>query len=134
MSKKSSQPKALPKRKLEELEESKLEVSEKKVRKLQKQKTSLIQEAQALQQKVEELQQQLEQASKAQVEKSKIQTFLHSILEIDLSDDVLVDITFNEDDANNLIVLGRPPVILLLQICNRTTQFIFSICLFTANY
>ncbi|AVP87956.1 hypothetical protein phytr_10280 [Candidatus Phycorickettsia trachydisci] len=83
--------------------------------KTKKQKISLLEEKIEEQKKIIhtqkleilELQEKLSQQHK--IEKHKIIIFLKNILEIDVSNNVLVDITFN-DYQNDLIVLGRTPV------------------------
>lgn len=59
------------------------------------------------------LQQDLENLNKAQIKKSEIYKFLADMLGADVSDKVLVDVTFNENKeyGNQLKILGRPPVL-----------------------
>ncbi len=84
-----------------------------KITKLENKNTELENENTELENENKKLQQDLEKLNKAQIKKSEIYKFLTDMLGADVSDKVLVDVTFNEDKeySNQSKILGRPSVL-----------------------
>lgn len=100
------------KRTIEELK-AKLTCKKRKIcslkNKIDEQETTIVNLQQEVIQKDLQIQQMETQIQK-QITKEALHHFLHNILEIALSDEILVDVTLKQKSENSLIVLGRPPV------------------------